>query len=75
MVALTTKVHAHIDIQRTKRTISRKLFFLIIIGMDYCTGSSIPLRIIPYNSKTTNTIKIEILETEIMNIQSAMFCI
>ena len=41
--------------------------------MDDGTGTCIPAVVVPYHSKTADTIKIEILEVEVLQIKLILF--
>lgn len=45
------------------------MILVIIIGMDDSTGTCIPAVVVPYHSKTADTIKVEILEVEVLQIK------
>ena len=73
MITFSSKINSEIQIDRTKGIIGRKLRFSIIIRMDDSTHARIPSGIVPYYSKSSYTIQVDIPETEVHDVEMFTF--
>jgi hypothetical protein len=59
------EIESYIKVQTSKNTIGVKTGFMIIICMQYSTGTDIPFGVVPYYTKPCHTVDIKIIEVKI----------
>lgn len=69
---LPAEVEAGIEVYTPKEIVCRELAPAIIVGMEYRTHAGKPPAVVPYQTETSDTIEVDVVELEVAEGKAAV---